>query len=190
MTRLARLAAEVQALLDTNGWKNCLIGGLVLQRWGEPRLTKDVDLTVLTGFGGEEAAVDLLLGRFAGRRADVREFALQNRVLLVQSHDGIGIDVALGALPFEERVMARASVFDLLIDCPLRTCSAEDLVVMKAFANRERDWLDLETVLVRQGKRLDWPQIIAELTPLCELNETPEIPGRLKRLRQKVAAQS
>ena len=189
MTRLVRLAAELQALLDSESWKNCLIGGLVLQRWGEPRLTKDVDMTVLTGFGGEERLVDLLLSRFAGRRPDTRDFALQNRVLLMQSADGIGIDVALGALPFEERVMERASDFDFLPDCRLRTCSAEDLVVMKAFANRDRDWVDVETVLIRQGDKLDWKQIIAELKPLSDLKESPDIPGRLEKLRHKVAAQ-
>ena len=188
MTRLIQLAAELQALLDAASWKNCLIGGLVLQRWGEPRLTKDVDMTVLTGFGGEEKVVDLLLARFGRRRPDAREFALQNRVLLVQSNDGIGVDVALGALPFEERVMDRASEFDFLPDCRLRTCSAEDLVVMKAFADRDRDWLDVETVLIRQGERLNWKQIMSELKQLSELKESPEIPNRLEKLRHKVAA--
>ena len=189
MTRLVRLAAELQSFLDSKSWKNCLIGGLVLQRWGEPRLTKDVDMTVLTGFGGEEAVVDFLLSRFAGRRPDTREFALQNRVLLIQSADGIGMDVALGGLPFEERVMERASDFDFMPDCRLRTCSAEDFIVMKAFASRERDWLDVETVLIRQGERLDWKQVMAELKPLSELKESPEIPDRLEKLRQKVASQ-
>ena len=184
------LAAELQLLLDSKSWKNCLIGGLVLQRWGEPRLTKDVDMTVLTGFGGEEPVVDLLLARFAGRRPDTRAFALQNRVLLIQSADGIGMDVALGALPFEERIMERASDFDFTSECRLRTCSAEDLVVMKAFANRERDWLDVETVLIRQQRRLDWKQIMAELRPLSELKELPNIPERLERLCRKVAEQS
>ena len=189
MTRLIRLAAELQALLDAAAWKNCLIGGMVLQRWGEPRLTKDVDATVLTGFGGEEKVVDLLLGRFAGRRPDTRDFALHNRVLLIQSTDGIGMDVALGALPFEEHVMERATDFDFLPDCRLRTCSAEDLIVMKAFASRERDWLDVETVLIRQGDRLNWKQIMTELKPLSELKDAPEIPSRLEKLRQKVASQ-
>ena len=190
MTRLVRLAAELQAMLDAKSWKNCLIGGLVLQRWGEPRLTKDVDMTVLTGFGGEAVVVDLLLAKFAGRRADAREFALHNRVLLIQSADGVGMDVALGALPFEGRAMERASEFDFLPDCRLRTCSAEDLIVMKTFANRERDWLDVETVLIRQGERLNWKQIMAELKPLSELKESPDIPDRLEQLRQKVTGQN
>jgi hypothetical protein len=188
MTRLVRLAAELQTFLDAQSWKNCLIGGLVLQRWGQPRLTKDVDMTVLTGFGAEERLVDLLLGKFAGRRADARDFALMNRVLLVRSADGIGIDVALGALPFEERVMERATDFHFLTDCRLRTCSAEDFIVMKAFASREQDWLDVETVLIRQRGALNWRQISDELRPLAELKESPDIPRRLDQLRKKVAA--
>ena len=85
--------------------------------------------------------------------------------------------------------MERASDFDFMADGRLRTCSAEDLVVMKAFANRERDWLDVETVLLRQGERLNWKQIMAELKPLTELKESPQIPDRLEELRRKVASQ-
>lgn len=189
MTRLVRLAEELQTLLDARSWRNCLIGGLAVQRWGEPRLTKDVDLTVLTGFGGEEPVVELLLSRFAARRADAREFALRNRVVLIESADGIGMDVALGGLPFEERMMARASPFAFLPDCRLRTCAAEDLLVLKAFADRGRDWLDVETVLIRQGSRLDWELVMAELEPLSALKDAPDIPARLRRLREQVASQ-
>ena len=187
MTRLVKLAAEVQAFLDAQSWQNCLIGGLVLQRWGEVRLTKDVDLTLLAGFGTEDRFVDTLLGQYRGRRADAREFALRYRVVLLQSEDGIGIDISLGALPFEEGLMCRASWFDYLDDVRLRTCSAEDFVVLKAFANRDQDWLDLETVLVRQGERLDWNFMRRELTPLCELKDAPDIPDRLERVRRRVA---
>jgi len=61
-----------------------------------------------------------------------------------------------------------------------------DLVVLKAFANREQDWLDLETVLVRQGERLNWPLIRQELPPLCQLKDAPDIPERLERTRKKI----
>ena len=85
--------------------------------------------------------------------------------------------------------MERASEFDFLPDCRLRTCSAEDLIVMKAFADRDRDWLDVETILIRQGLRLNWKQIMSELKPLSDLKEAPEIPARLEKLRRKVASE-
>jgi hypothetical protein len=46
MKDLVEEAAELQALLDTKGWEFCFIGGLAIQRWSEPRLTKDMDLTL------------------------------------------------------------------------------------------------------------------------------------------------
>jgi hypothetical protein len=59
----------------------CLIGGLAVQRWGEPRATQDVDLTLLAPLGEEKRSIDLLLRRYKGRDANAREFALARRVL-------------------------------------------------------------------------------------------------------------
>ena len=71
----------------------------------------------------------------------------------------------------------------------MRICSAEDLLVMKAFASRPLDWNDVRGILVRQGTRkLDWRYIREELTPLCELKEEPEILRRLEALRKEVGA--
>ena len=38
-----------------------LYGGLALLRWGEPSETIHVDLTLLTGFGGEDRFVAIFL---------------------------------------------------------------------------------------------------------------------------------
>lgn len=67
----------------------------------------------------------------------------------------------------------------------IRTCSAEDLVVLKAFASRPQDWIDVEKVIIRQGQRLNRPLIIEELTPLAELKEDPEILEHLQSLLLK-----
>lgn len=96
-------AVEVQAFCERRGWRFCCIGGVAAQRWGQPRLTQDVDLTILTGFEGEERFVDSLLEAFVPRRPDAREFALLNRVVLARSRSGVDLDIALGALPFHER---------------------------------------------------------------------------------------
>lgn len=155
-------------------------------RWGEPRATRDVDVTLVCPFGGEARALDRLLGEFKSRIEDARDFAMRTRVLLLWSSGGIGIDIALGGLPFEERCAERASDWTIAPGTVLRTCSAEDLVVLKAFAARPRDWLDVETVLVRRHRSLDWQQIDRELEPLAALRETPEVLEKLKQLKQQV----
>jgi hypothetical protein len=175
-------ALEAQDLCRAKRWAFCFIGAVATQRWGEPRLTQDVDLTVVTGFGAEAAYVDTLLATFTGRRDDAREFALRYRVVLLRSSVGVPIDVALGAILFEERMVTRASDFTIEAGVTLRTCSAEDLVVLKAFAGRDKDWLDIEGVAVRQAGRLDEALIWTELDPLLALKGAPEAATRLRAI--------
>jgi hypothetical protein len=183
VNEVIRAAAELQAVCESQNWRFCLIGGLALQRWGEPRETVDVDLTLLTGFGGEEPFIRKLLQHFEARVDNAVEFALTRRVLLARARSGVGLDIALGGLPFEESVIARSSFFLFPRETRLRTCSAEDLIVLKAFAARPKDWLDVEGIIVRQTGKLDWTYIRGELQPLVELKEAPAIMEELERRR-------
>lgn len=182
MNPIFAAALTVQAFCRARSWKFCFIGALAVQRWGEPRLTQDVDLTVMTSFGAEQPYIDAFLDRFAGRIPDARKFALDNRVVLLRSDFGVPIDVALGAMPFEERAIDRATDFVLREGVVLTTCSAEDLIVFKTFAGRDKDWLDVEGIAVRQLGRLDEQLVWAELTPLLELKEAPEAAARLRTI--------
>ncbi|MBE7502147.1 MAG: hypothetical protein HS113_17985 [Verrucomicrobiales bacterium] len=185
MIEVLRAAEELEQFCAAQGWRACLIGGLAVQRWGEARETIDVDLTLLTGFGGEAPFIQALLGRFEPRVEQAGAFALQHRVLLLRARSGVGLDIALAGLPFEELVVARSSVFRFPTDVRLRTCSAEDLLVLKAFADRPKDWLDVEGILIRQTGKLDWAYIWRQLRPLVELKETPEILDGLERRRRE-----
>src|ERR1700693_1428716 len=90
-------AWEVQQKLSRAGFRFCFIGGLALQRWGEPRYTQDVDLTLLCPFG-EELAMGRRLAEFFQPRFDgAIEFTTESRVFLAQSTDGTPIDIAFGA---------------------------------------------------------------------------------------------
>ena len=110
MTGLFETARQLQAFCDERAWRSCFIGGIAVQRWGEPRVTLDVDLTLLTGFGEEGPFIDTLLAAWPARIANAREFAHQSRILLLRSAEGVGIDISLGALAFEEEVIGRATV--------------------------------------------------------------------------------
>lgn len=173
---------EVQRFCQERDWKFCVIGGIAVQRWADPRQTEDADLTILTGFGAEEAFVDALLGAFAARESGEREKALLRRVVLLYSGEKVGLDVALGALPFEERCIQRATGWSILPELSLRTCTAEDLIVHKAFAARNLDWADVESIVMRQGRKLNLEQVWTELRPLVELKEEPEILVKLQRI--------
>ena len=183
-------ALRLQKFCKGMGWRFCFIGGLAVQKWSEPRVTDDVDLTLITGFGAESPFIDSLLSLdwLEPRRPDARELAHLRRVLLLQTKDaGVGVDIAMGAFPFEEKAAERAREVELLPGCVLRICTAEDLIVFKVFATRTKDWMDVEAAIIRQGDaNLDWRYIREQLTPLLELKEAPELLEQLEAMREKI----
>ena len=54
MNALLAFARQLQDFCEEQEWRFCFIGGIAVQKWSQPRVTDDVDLTLLTGFGGEE----------------------------------------------------------------------------------------------------------------------------------------
>ena len=186
MQSLVDVALEVQTFCESQGWRFAIIGGMALQIWGEERLTKDVDLTILTQYVLDEQVIDRLLERFVPRIEAAKEFALVNRVLLLKHSSGIGIDISLGALDFEFGVVSRSKKSDFN-GTMLQVCSAEDLVILKTFAARPQDWIDVERVIAKNSLAgLDWDLIEKELTPLLVLKEEPELYAQLLKVKSHV----
>ena len=105
-------------------------------------------------------------------------------MLLLDSPQGVPIDIPLAGLPFEALVVERSSLYEFELGCSLRTCSAEDLMVQKLFTFRTRDVADVETIVVRQRGRLDWAYVEMQLSPLAELKEQKEIMEVFHKLRR------
>ena len=180
--RLLDAALEIQEFCHARHWRFCFIGGLAVQHWGEARLTRDADLTVFAGIGDEASYVDELLGHFAARVADAREFALAHRVLLLRGANGIPIDLTLGALPFEDRAVAAARDEEIVTGIRLRLVAPGALVVFKVFAARPQDWLDVEGIVVKSGRKIDWNAVRRDLTELLELKGDTTALARLDEL--------
>lgn len=147
----------------------------MVSRWGEPRATTDVDLSVLAPYGDEERALQCLLTTFEERRPNIREFALLRRVVLIKTGDGVSVDVALAAFPFELEAIQSASPWEIVPGVTIRTCSAEHLLVYKLVAGRPRDLLDVEGIVRRQRGRLDVEQIRQWGRQFAELKEDPDL---------------
>jgi hypothetical protein len=180
MTDLYMTALDVQHLCEQQGWPFCIIGGIAVHRWGEIRVTQDVDLTLFTGFGGEEHFIDFWVKHYRLRPSCSPQSALANRVLLLANSRGVPIDIAFGAIDFERRSIERSSLWQLPEGGALRTCSAEDLLVHKCFASRNQDWADVDRILARQVGKLDLELVRKELKPLVDLKEDPQIINRLE----------
>ena len=167
--RLLAAALEIQQFCDRQGWRYCFIGGIAVQHWGEARITRDADLTVFTGIGDEPHYVDAFLGHFQSRVEAPREFALSRRVLLLRASNDTPIDVSLGALGFEEKAVSTSTLEEITQGTWLRLCSPSALVVFKAFAGREQDWLDLKGIVHKSRNRVDWNEVRRDLRELLDL---------------------
>jgi hypothetical protein len=179
---LPGLAAWLQAE-QTPG---VVIGALAVSLQGRPRVTRDVDVLVL--LPEDRWPTFLKSGRaygFVPRDPDVLAFAKESRVLLLRHQpSAIDVDVALGNLPFEEEAVARATIVQVGgASVPLAT--PEDLVIMKALAARDQDWLDIEGLLAAHP-RLDLRRVRRWVREFANALDAPEIYGDLvKRLRTR-----
>jgi hypothetical protein len=181
MNGILTAAMEVSAFLAERGWQHCVIGGLAVQHWAEPRSTRDADMTLLADWGSEEAYARALTERFESRIANPPEFAARNRIILLRASNGTPVDIALGALPFEFDMVERAVQVDFADGSRLPCCAAEDLFIMKVFAARPRDWMDAENIATRQTS-MDKDYILRQLTDLCEMQGRPDNLERAMKL--------
>lgn len=152
-----------------------IIGGVAASLLGRARLTRDVDALVLLP---EESWTDFLeSGKtfgFKARIADPVPFAFRSRVFLLQhTVSQIQVDISLGSLAFERDAIDRAvhrQIFGLDVPLP----AVEDLIVMKAIAQRPQDLVDIDFLLeINPG--VDVAYIRRCVAGLVEMMEAPEV---------------
>jgi hypothetical protein len=179
-------AVDVEKFFREKHWDFAFIGGIANLAWGETRSTVDVDVSLFTSFDHEAEFAAQILERFPARVPSPIEFARVNKVLLLTGRDGIGIDVALAGWPYEELAIKRSKEIDFGIGEPLNVISAEDLIVMKAFAGRSQDWADVEGVIRRQGPKLDWQYVRARTIEMGAIIENPTLVDQIEKIRADV----
>jgi predicted nucleotidyltransferase len=144
----------LKALAALTGWLDearvpaMIIGGVAASILGRPRATRDIDALALA----PEARWATLLASAADhgmvpRVADSLDFMRRTRVLLLRHEEsGVDIDVIFGRLSFEEEAISRAEWHDLG-GVRARLPQVEDLLIMKAVAQRPQDLRDIEGLL-------------------------------------------
>jgi predicted nucleotidyltransferase len=171
---LAALAACASALRRL-GRPAMIIGGIAVIARGVPRQTVDIDATMWA----EGLDVDAILPTLAAeglvpRTADAVSFARERHVLLLRHEPtGTPLELVLAYLPFERSALERADLVDFG-GVRVPTATAEDLIVYKAIAWRDRDRSDVERLLALHGRSIDLERVRAVLREFATALDEPE----------------
>jgi predicted nucleotidyltransferase len=101
--------------------------------------------------------------------------------LLRHRPSGVPIEVSIAWLPFEEQALARANEVRLGT-ASVPTATAEDLVVYKAVAWRERDRWDIERLLVLHADRIDLTRVRERVAEFANVLERPDLASEFEDL--------
>ncbi|MCG6950072.1 MAG: nucleotidyltransferase [Acidobacteria bacterium] len=171
--------AEILAnLADNLNRKNLgymVIGGQAVLVHGEPRLTKDIDVTVAAGLEKLDLLVEVAEASGLEPLVDPEEFTTRTMVLpCLHKPSGVRVDFILSFSPYEREAIDRAAEIEVA-GSKVRFASAEDLIVHKVLAGRPRDLEDVRSVLLKNPK-LD-QRLVSEV--LSDLQESLDLGSTL-----------
>ena len=152
---VSRLISRIARCLDDARIDYMLIGGQAVLAYGEPRLTRDVDVTI--GLGPDRMDEVLALVSQADLEVlveDPVDFA--RRTCVVPCRDRatqFRVDLILSWSPYEQAAFGRTRSIKVE-GVPVRFASPEDLIIHKIIAGRARDLEDVVGV-IRRNPGLD-----------------------------------
>jgi predicted nucleotidyltransferase len=127
-----------------------IVGGQAVLLYGEPRLTKDIDITIGLNIDSVDKIVkimeDISLKPIPN---DFHQFVKQTMVLpMLEQGSGIRVDVIFSFSQFEQDAVKRANIVEI-DNTRLCYTSLEDLIIFKIFSGRPRDIEDARKILIK-----------------------------------------
>jgi hypothetical protein len=167
-----KLLEKIASELDKSNIPYMVIGGQAVLLYGEPRLTRDIDITL----GVSTNQLDKILGVVEtiglNPLVDPETFTMKTMVLPCRSPDtDIRVDFIFSFSPYEQQAMERVRIVQMG-NGNVKFASAEDLIIHKIFAGRPRDLEDVENVLIKNPE-VDIAYVRHWLTELSDVVKKP-----------------
>lgn len=129
-----------------------IIGGQAVLLYGEPRLTKDIDVTI--GLGTDGLAEILKACKELGLTSlvpDIPGFVRETMVLpMLDKQYSIRIDFIFSSSGYERMAIQNAK--NVLLDgTEVRFASIEDVIIHKIFAHRPKDLEDIRNIMFKNA---------------------------------------
>jgi hypothetical protein len=136
--------------LNKNNIPYMIVGGQAVLLYGEPRLTRDIDITL--GVDSHKINDIVAIAKKLKLKIlpeDVEKFVMETMVLPVLGRKGIRIDFIFSFTDYEKNAIARAKKIDN-DGVEIYYASPEDVIIQKIFAGRERDIEDVRLIIAKQ----------------------------------------
>ena len=169
---------KVIAFLDARSFRYAVIGGIALAQWGIVRATYDADIKVLVPNHDYASVRAALRSAFP---EPARQELPHNSLIVAVVVDDVIVDLLLALPGYEELIIERAVSRDLG-GWTAWICSAEDLIIQKIVAGRDKDWLDVEALLIEQRGKLDMSYVEDWIIQFTDVLETPRMLAHYRRL--------
>jgi hypothetical protein len=148
-----RLLKKIGLQLEKASIPYMVIGGQAVLLYGEPRLTRDIDITLGIGINGLKKIKEVV--SVVGLKILVKkeeEFVKRNMVLpTIDKKSGIRVDFIFSFSPYERQAIERGK--DIKLGrTHVRFASLEDVVIHKVIAGRARDFEDVKSILLKNPK--------------------------------------
>ncbi len=186
MNKLEGALKDIQDFLKKQAVPYMIIGGIGNLVWGEPRLTVDIDITIYISDIKERDFIREARSRFRILVDNPRDFVKKTRVLPIEITENVKGDIIFAGLEYEKIAIERAVEVEISKNSRVRVCTAEDLVIHKAISEREKDWQDIEGILLRRGSLLDNSYIFNWLSQFASALDKPGILKRYEELWEEI----
>ena len=128
---------------------------MAVAAWGEPRLTRDVDLKILLSRQNADRLLEVLSTNYQPLVSNPREVLRKQALVFIQDSLGTRLDLLLADTPYDVTAIQRGRDVEIQPGFMIRLCTPEDLIIYKLISTRLRDHEDARSVIRRQGNSLD-----------------------------------
>jgi len=162
-----------------------VIGGIAVAVWGDPRVTRDVDLKVLLERDDADRLLAVLSPDYTSLLPDPLQALKKQAMVFVQDAVGTRLDLLLADTPYDVVAIQRGRDVELQPGVTARLCSPEDLVIYKLISTRQRDHEDAQSVIRRQGSNLNDDYVLDWLRQFEQALDDSTLVAEYKRLRSR-----
>lgn len=184
MENLFESLVALQGRLCQAGISSAVIGGMAVGVWGEPRVTRDVDVKVLLGRDEAPRLLKVIAPDYVSLQADPLRALTHTGILFVQDRLGTRLDLLLADTGFDAAAIRRALPVEVQPGLIAHVCSAEDLIIYKLISTRLRDYEDAASVIHRQGDVLDDAYVLGWLRQFEQALDDSTLVTEYRRLRE------